>query len=579
MKERISYILFLFSAVWTYGQVTLAISEVKDQRVNQKFNLTVLLEISGDNMEQETPLKMPDFSKFNIVGSSSERNTVVLDASKGTVVDQLVYQYVLTPKQSGKIKIGSVLVTVNGKIYKTEPFDITVKDNEKNTSVADNDRNDLYLNLEVKDKAVYKNEPTIAVLRAYSRNYDNFRKVGNIQLGHQRNVTIKPVSLSKSEIESNAGVASQVIGVFMIFPSETGSVEINPITASYNISSKANKISSNKVQLNVKKLPVGMPANYKNAVGQFAADVSNSQAAETPEIDKPVSIQLKVSGSGNLASLNLPKLVESPDYVFYSPKISAQTATNKKGISGFITAEYVVVPKRSGLVKVQFEDFSYFDPAIKSYTDLGAKEILLNVKTPQQIADNKTALEKMNEYTNTVLETVNTPVLQTHNLKIKDKNTINWNIVFGNLALLTTFVSLFLIVMHRKEKKKLKRKISVVPSSSKSIAETEELLRKDLTNHFEENIEYLKKLKDNKDFTTFFKTYDELHQETKKQFPVASDSEFRGVLEKMKGQQTAEQYRVLTGKIQIEKFAPFHNEEQIEDLYDAIHNLYSDINK
>ncbi len=291
MVKRIPYILFLFSAIFNYGQVTLAISEVKDQKVNQKFNLTVLLEISGENMEQETPLKMPDFSKFNIVGSASERNTVVLDASKGTVVDQLVYQYVLSPKQPGKIKIGSVLVTVNGKIYKTEPFDINVRENEKISSVADNDRNDLYLNLEVRDKVVYKNEPTIAVLRAYSRNYDNFRKVGNIQFGHQRHVSIKPVSLAKSEIESNSGIASQVIGVFMIFPSETGSIEINPITASYNISTKANKITSNKVTLNVKKLPGGMPANFKNAVGQFKADVFNPNSSEIPEIDKPVNIQ------------------------------------------------------------------------------------------------------------------------------------------------------------------------------------------------------------------------------------------------------------------------------------------------
>lgn len=579
MIKRIPYILFLFSAIFNYGQVTLAISEVKDQKVNQKFNLTVLLEISGENMEQETPLKMPDFSKFNIVGSASERNTVVLDASKGTVVDQLVYQYVLSPKQAGKIKIGSVLVTVNGKIYKTEPFDINVRENEKISSVADNDRNDLYLNLEVRDKVVYKNEPTIAVLRAYSRNYDNFRKVGNIQFGHQRHVSIKPVSLAKSEIESNSGIASQVIGVFMIFPSETGFIEINPITASYNISTKGSKITSNKVTLNVKKLPGGMPANFKNAVGQFKADVFNPNASEIPEIDKPVNIQLKLAGSGNLGSLNLPKLLESPDYVFYSPKISTQTTTNKKGLSGTVTAEYVVVPKKSGLVKVQFEDFSYFDPASGSYTDLGAKEILLNVKTPQEIADNKSPLEKMNEYTNTVLETVNTPVLQTHNLKIKDKNTINWNIVFGNLALLTGFVSLFLIVMHRKEKRKLKRKTTVTPSSSLSIAETEELLRKNLTYPFTETIEYLKKLKDNKDFTTFFETYDELHREAKKHFSATSDSEFRSILEQTKGQQVAEQYRVLSGKIQIEKFAPFHNEEEITNLYNIINNLYSDINK
>jgi hypothetical protein len=181
MKQLYSYILFIFSTIFTYGQVTLGISDVKDQKVNQRFNLTVILEISGENMEQETPLRMPDLSKFDIIGSSSERNTVVLDAKKGDVVNQLVYQYVLAPKQAGKIKLGSALVTVNGKIYKTEPFEISVRETEKANSVADNsEKNDLYLNLEIQDKVVYKDEPTMAILRAYSRDYDNFRKVGRI---------------------------------------------------------------------------------------------------------------------------------------------------------------------------------------------------------------------------------------------------------------------------------------------------------------------------------------------------------------------------------------------------------------
>ena len=138
MKHKIPYILFLFSAFVTYGQVTLAVSDVKDPKVNQRFNLTVILEINGENMEQETPLRMPDLSKFDIIGTASEQNTIVLDSKKGEVLNQMVYQVVLNPKQAGKIKFGSVLVTVNGKIYKTEPFDIYVRENEKKSSVAEN---------------------------------------------------------------------------------------------------------------------------------------------------------------------------------------------------------------------------------------------------------------------------------------------------------------------------------------------------------------------------------------------------------------------------------------------------------
>lgn len=578
MKLKFLYILSLFSAIFAHGQVTLAVSNVKDAKVNQRLNLTVLLEISGENMQQETPLRMPDLSKFDIIGTASEQNTVVLDAKKGDVLNQMVYQWVLTPKQSGKIKFGSVLVTVNGKIYKTEPFDINVRDVEKKTSVADNSTlNDLYLSLEVQDREVYKNESTIAILRAYSRDYGSFRNVGNIQVPQQKNARIKPVSFAKSEIESSAGMNSQVLAVFMIFPSEEGNIEINPVTASISNSNREAKIVSNRVKLNVKKLPAGMPETFKNAVGKFDIAVVNNNATEVSEIQKPVNVTMKVSGAGNFGTLHLPKIVNSNDYIFYPPKITARTTTHQNELSGVVTADYVVVPKKAGLVSINFEDFSFFNPTIKKYVDLGAKSISLDVKTPEEIAAAKSTLEKVNDYTNTVLETVNTPVLQTHNLKVKDKNSINWKVVFGNFALLTAFIAMFFVVVKRREKRKLKPQVA--EKNFVSIAETEDLIRKDLNNSVEENIEYLKKLKDNKDFATFFSVYNDLVNETKKRNLIQSESDFRRFLEQNKGQQFADQYRVLSEQIQFERFAPFHSEERIEELFNSISTIFSEINK
>ncbi|KIA82948.1 hypothetical protein OA84_05120 [Kaistella solincola] len=578
MHKKIPHILFLFLAVLGYGQVKLAISEVKDLKVNQRFKLTVLLEISGENMEQETPLQAPDLSKFDIIGSASERNIIELDRQKGTIIDQLVYQWVLAPKHAGKVKIGSVLVTVNGKIYKTEPFDVTVKDSERSQTVADNnDSDDLYLNLEVQDKEVYKNQPVTAVLRAYSRNYNNFRKVGRILPSSQRNMNIKPVSFAKSEIESREGIASQVIGVFMIFPKEAGAVEIMPISASFSPKSTPVTISSNPVKIKVKKLPAGMPETYKNAVGKFAVELSRKNGDQLLEIDKPLNIVLKVSGKGNIESLVLPKLEQSPDYIFYEPKITVQSSAKEKGLTGFVSSEYVVVPKKTGLIRVKFEDFSFFDPALQTYTDLGVQQLELDVKTPQQIAEAKSTLEKVNDYTNNVLETVNTPVLQTKHLKVQEKENINWKIVAGNLALLSTFAMLFFLVIRKNEKKKLKKTPILQPISS--IAETEELIRKKMVNHLEENIQYLKILKDRKDYSTFFSTYEELLREAMAIYGVTDDKAFRSQLEAAKGPYFTEKYRNLSERIQMEKYSPIHSDEEIQELFEAIKTIFSDINK
>ena len=578
MKHKIPYILFLFSAIFTYGQVTLAVSDVKNPRVNQRFNLTVILEISGENMEQETPLRMPDLSKFDIIGSASEQNTVVLDAKKGDVLNQMVYQWVLTPKEAGKIRFGSVLVTVNGKIYKTEPFEINVKDNEKKSAVAEhtNHSNEVYLNLELKKNVVYKNEPAVAVLRAYSKDYDNFRKVSNLQFSPQKNASIKPINYTKSEIETSSGMASQVIGTFMIFPNESGPIAINAFSAVVGNATKPTKVSSNRVRLNVKKLPDGMPSNFKNAVGNFDVAVSQTNTAEIPEVDKPLNISVRLSGAGNFGSLDLPKIIDSPDYVFYTPQITTKTVPQKDGLSGDVIAEYVVIPKKAGSISINFENFSFFNPKEVQYTDLGPKSLLLNVKTQGEIADAKSTIEKVNDYTNIVLETVNTPVLQTHNLKIKNKDKINWKIVAGNLGLMVAVLSLFVVLKKRQEKKKVKPQQL---RSSISIAETEEIIRKKIGHQFDENIQYLKILKENKDFETFFTAYQELNNETKNFFSVTNESEFRNYLEQNKGAHVAEQYRILSEKIQIEKYAPFHTAEHIDLILEAIISFYNEIIK
>lgn len=578
MKHKIPYILFLFSAIFTYGQVTLAVSDVKNPRVNQRFNLTVILEISGENMEQETPLRMPDLSKFDIIGSASEQNTVVLDAKKGDVLNQMVYQWVLTPKEAGKIRFGSVLVTVNGKIYKTEPFEINVKDNEKKSAVAEhtNHSNEVYLNLELKKNVVYKNEPAVAVLRAYSKDYDNFRKVSNLQFSPQKNASIKPINYTKSEIETSSGMASQVIGTFMIFPNESGPIAINAFSAVVGNATKPTKVSSNRVRLNVKKLPDGMPSNFKNAVGNFEVAVSQTNTDEIPEVDKPLNISVRLSGAGNFGSLDLPKIIDSPDYVFYTPQITTKTVPQKDGLSGDVIAEYVVIPKKAGSISINFENFSFFNPKEVQYTDLGPKSLLLNVKTPGEIADAKSTIEKVNDYTNIVLETVNTPVLQTHNLKIENKDKINWKIVAGNLGLMVAVLSLFVVLKKRQEKKKVKPQQL---RSSISIAETEEIIRKKIGHQFDENIQYLKILKENKDFETFFTAYQELNNETKNFFSVTNESEFRNYLEQNKGAHVAEQYRILSEKIQIEKYAPFHTAEHIDLILEAIISFYNEIIK
>ena len=105
--KRLYYILFGLLSVITYGQVTV-FTEVntKEPKLNEPLVLTIVQEVAGEDLEQQTPLQLMDLSKFDVVGTASERNTYI-DQRKGIRINQLVYQVYLQPKTLGKLKIGS----------------------------------------------------------------------------------------------------------------------------------------------------------------------------------------------------------------------------------------------------------------------------------------------------------------------------------------------------------------------------------------------------------------------------------------------------------------------------------------
>ncbi|WP_306613782.1 BatD family protein [Chryseobacterium sp. CKR4-1] len=565
------------TSVISYGQVNISVTPDKtDYSSKDIVNLTIVLELNGSEYNQQTPLRLPDLSKFNMVGSGSV-SSGYMDPETNTVITQYVTRVALEPKQKGKVKIGSVLVTINNKIYKTEPFDIFVRDVEKKSVASAS--NDVYLNMEIEDREVYQDQPTIAVLKVYSRNIDNFRRVKNIRLPNQGNINVHAINFNRSEIDPSdyGNMASQVLAMFMIFPNEAGYVEVPSVSASLSSYANKNKILSNKVKLNVKRLPEGSPECFKNAVGNFNVSVFNA-TKEKVEVKKPLNVIIKVSGEGNLTDMSLPTIAESPDYEVFKPKITTKVVPGLAGIKGEILANYVVIPKKAGPISIKTEQFAFFNPTSKEYVDLGQETLSVNAFSHDQIMEARSTVERVNEYTNSLLETVNTPVLKTTTFKVKEKNKFHWNILLTNIAiLLTLFVLYLLFKTWQKKRKLIKETVAVKPLGS--VAETEKEIRQRLKTDVNDYFSYLENLKDSEDYQKFFQTVDELDAEVRKECFQGSSKDFVSFLESYKGVAVAEEYRTLSQKIQIEKFSPVKSSEGMDELLIAIVNLYSKISK
>lgn len=587
MKNKwLSLFITFFSAITTYSQVYMTSeTNVKEATNNDVIFLTIAIEISGEDFIQESPVKFPDFHKFDIIDFSSEQNTII-DPVRKVRVNQMVYQFLLQPKQSGAIKIGSALVKVNGKLYKSEPFDITIKDVPRripdNRNLASQQNNSTYLTVKLDEKEVYKNQSFVATLSLVTRDFDNFRKIKNIHPPKNGNLIIQPISLHKSDIEQDqkTGLMTQLVGVYIVFPKKEGTVELPSFSADLDNTS-TNRIHSNKASINVKALPKNTPVDYKDFVGNFSVEMTKAENIPQPiEVNKPIDIVVKMIGQGNLSPHKMPKIISTQDYDVFPPKLVKNLKTLRDGITGDIEAHYIIIPKRAGNFAVKTEKTSFFNPKKKEYKDLGEQSIILHAMTTAEIDNSKTALQKVNEYTNTVLEKVNTPILQTNNLKIKEQNGINWLVVLGNLTLVTAIGFVLFLLRNSYQKKKL---LAVIKEQDKSkttkiitIAETEELLRQQLKFDLDNHLLYLETLLNQKKYNTFFQELTKLKDDINSYCHENFDKNFISYLQNIDPTKV-EAYQQILEDVNIVKYAPTISDERLLSILNQLKILYKSV--
>lgn len=576
MIKKNLYILFLLASGFTLAQVNLY-SEVntQDSRVNTPITFTVVLEIFGEDLVQETPVKLPDLTKFEYA-ISSEQNTLI-DPVKKIRINQMVYQFLLNPKQTGNIKIGSALVKINGKMYKTEPIDIFVKEAEKKPLATNNPAKNMYLNMQLEEREVYKDEPAVVVLKAFSRNISNFRHLEPAKFEPARNLAIRSIANFDESIEdSENNYSAQIVGIFVIVPKVAGVMDVPAMEVPFT--NHKNVLVSNKARLNVKKLPEGAPENFKNAVGKYDVKMEMiDKGKENFEINKAFNISVKVSGNGNLSPSIVPKILPSPDYEIFEPKIINNSVATLKGIEGEVEAQYVIIPKRRGDLKITTEGFSYFDPKVEKYVEVGSKFLALNAVNAQDIANAKTTLQKVNEYTNTVLEKVDSPVLSTQKLKVKEHKKMSWLVIFGNLLIIGIGAFAFMYFNRKiKDKKKLdleKKKIASQPIVT--IAETEAMLKNNVSFDVDSHFNYLRKTIEQGELTQFYKGFEELKSDADQYCKTKFSSDFKDYLRLNFGQSESEKYNQLVTKVNIEKYSPFSSAEKQTEILKEIEEVYN----
>ncbi|MES2920666.1 MAG: hypothetical protein V4819_03930 [Verrucomicrobiota bacterium] len=131
-----------------------------------------------------------------------------------------------------------------------------------------------------------------------------------------------------------------------------------------------------KLELDAKPLPEGAPAGFENAVGRFRLSASTS-VTEVLEGD-PITVDLAVSGSGNLDTLHPPKLENAAGWKLYGTTTD-QRGDERRQLSGSVIFHQSLRPLE---MKPEIPPFRlvYFDPKDEAYKTLTTEPIALQMR-------------------------------------------------------------------------------------------------------------------------------------------------------------------------------------------------------
>ena len=361
----------------------------------------------------------PSFEGFSVLAGPSVSHGSSMQIVNGSMTKSFSYtiSYVLQASKAGQQSVGVATIAVDGKSYSTRKTPIEVRQNSGSQSGSASQGNqqqeqmsleqrasqqlaedDLMLRLSVSRSSVYKGEAVRAVLKLYSR--------------------VNVVGSEGAKIPSWDGFWSQTLeceqgpfretlngkvydaynlGEYLLYPQQSGKLTIEPAKITiiaqmfvrnnrprnsffdntHDIYNLRRELKSPAVTIDVKPFPAGAPASFTGAVGKYTMEANLS--ASNIAANSAATIDVKISGLGNIAFLQEPKLQLPTSFELYDVKSTEQIRTTASGSTGFRRFEYPFIARAEGEYTIAPIEFTYFSPESGEYVTLTSDYFAISV--------------------------------------------------------------------------------------------------------------------------------------------------------------------------------------------------------
>jgi hypothetical protein len=405
----------------------------------EPFKLEITVETEG---EGEPNISLPRLGGFRILKqyeshpSSFHFSFGFGQGATNIRKEQAIYTFVLMADKPGKRNIDPVMVTLDGKRYKSNPYPIEIMSSQggapsgsapqvvpgqpagqpepalptddqgktvESLEGAKVDHN-YFIQTAVSKKEAYVGEMLTMTIYIYMArhisNYDIIREPGTEGFWAENLIPSDRRHLSTEAVSINGrGYDRAAIRQLALFPIKPGAFTITPTVVElqsgmggfFFSNRKTVKRSSLPVTVTVKDLPTeNRPKEFNPAnVGryQFKASID----AKKVKVGEPITLTLTVSGKGNLRNIFLPEIEEIDGLKIYAPETEVEVQPQGLSITGVRKTKILMIPKKAGQYTLPALEWSYFDPEKEAYNTLTSKPIRIVVSENGEAAE-ETAL-------------------------------------------------------------------------------------------------------------------------------------------------------------------------------------------
>lgn len=337
--------------------------------LSERFNLVFVVE--GEHAPSDFLWNAGD--DVNVVWGPQKgtSTSVQMINGKTTRSSQTSFTYILQAKKTGNLTIQPAVAKVKGDEIRSKSVTIQVVDDgtsslgggnssqgaqqgsQASAQTATAGTGDIFMRLSLSRTSVVVGEPITATLKIYHRanlvGFENARFPSFNGFWSQEVESPANIEFQREQLDGTM-YNSAVLRRWVIIPQKAGDQTIDPaeIVCLVNVQQRRSsgsifdeffgsdyvttrqRVSTKAATIHVSALPGGAPASFGGGVGEFQVQAHLSK--DSLKTHDAASLIVTVSGKGNVALLEAPKVSFPPDFEVYDVKTKVNT--DKSGTSG-----------------------------------------------------------------------------------------------------------------------------------------------------------------------------------------------------------------------------------------------------